>query len=77
MQHTVTVNIPETLEPRFKTIDDVDMFVSIITIEALQQRTTLPTDRQMEEAAQLMFNEYATDKELTEFSVLDGEPVYE
>lgn len=34
-------------------------------------------DAKLEKSAELMANEYATDKELTAFSVLDGELIYE
>ncbi len=37
MQHTVTLNIPEVFEPKIQRIKDFDLFVSSITIDALQQ----------------------------------------
>ena len=77
MQYTVTINIPETLESQVQNIKDFEMFVSVITIDALQHRDKEEQERQLAEAAQLMLYGYTTDQELTCFTALDGEPVYE
>ncbi len=77
MQHTITVTIPETLEPRFKKINDVNAFASVIIAKALQKQVPHDSTKQLETAAELMFDEYANDTELTSFTSLDGEPVYE
>ena len=77
MQHTITVTIPEKLEPRFKKIEDVNAFASVIIARALQWQIPIDTDRQLEKAVELMRDEYENDTELTSFTALDGEPVYE
>ena len=77
MQHTITVTIPEKLEPRFKKIEDVNAFASVIIARALQREIPSDTDGQLKKAVELMLDEYANDTELTIFTALDGEPVYE
>ena len=77
MQHTITITIPESLEPRIQDIQDLATFVSIITIEALQHQDKEIRNQQLAEAAQLMLHEYKEDDTLTSFTALDGEPVYE
>lgn len=77
MQHTVTLTIPETLEARIHDIENFDTFVSVITIEALQHHDKQTRHRQLAEAAKLMLHDYEHDDELTNFTALDGEPVYE
>jgi hypothetical protein len=77
MQHTVTITIPETLEPRVQSIENFETFVSVITIEALQHQDKRSLNRQLAEAAQLMLNDYTTDRELTSFTAIDGDPFYE
>ncbi len=77
MQHTVTITIPEPLESRIQAIDDFDTYVSVITIEALQNKDNQPRKEQLAEAAQLMLHDYEHDDELTMFTALDGEPVHE
>jgi hypothetical protein len=77
MQHTITITIPERLEPRIQDIEDFDTFVSAITIEALQHQDKETRNQQLAEAAQLMLQDYENDGELTSFTVLNGEPVYE
>jgi hypothetical protein len=77
MQHTVTITIPETLEPRVQSIENFETFVSVITIEALQHQDKQSLNRQLAEAAQLMLNDYTTDRELTSFTAIDGDPLYE
>ncbi len=77
MQHTVTITIPEALEPRLQAIEDFDTYVSVITIEALQYRDKQAQNQRLAEAAKLMFNDYENDEELTGFTALDGEPIHE
>ena len=77
MQHTITITIPEVLEPRLRDIEDVEMFISVLTIEALQKNEASEEYRQLAEAAQIMCHEYLSDAELISFTALDGEPIYE
>ncbi len=77
MQHTVTITIPETLESQVQHIKDFETFVSIITVEALQHKEPQTQHQQLTKAAQLMLKEYTNEPELTCFTTLDGEPVYE
>ncbi len=77
MQHTITITIPEVLEPRLRNIEDVERFINNLTIEALQKEETSEQYRQLAAAAQLMRQEYISDAELTSFTALDGEPIYE
>ncbi len=77
MQHTITITIPEILEPGIREIEDFDTYVSVITIEALQHRDKQTRNQQLAEAAQLMLHDYEHDDELTSFTALDGEPIYE
>ncbi len=77
MQHTVTITIPEMLEPRIQGMKDFDLFVSTITIDALQQNEPRIQRQQLAEAAQRMLHEYQTNHELTSFTALDREPIYE
>ena len=77
MQHTITITIPEALEPRLQAIEDFATYVSVITIEALQHQDKEIRNQQLAEAAQLMLHEYKDDDTLTSFTALDGEPVYE
>lgn len=77
MHHTININIPDPLETRVRSIQDFDEFVSSVTIEALQRTPETPLDQELIDAAQLMLHEYQTNPELTQFTVLDGEPVYE
>lgn len=77
MQHTITITIPEKLEPQVQAIDDFDTYVSAITIEALQHQDTQTDKQQLAEAAQLMLHDYERDEELTVFTALDGDPVHE
>ena len=71
MQHTITITIPERLEPRIKDIEDFDTFASVIIIEALQHQDKETRNHQLAEAAQLMLHDYENDDELTSFTVLD------
>ena len=75
MQHTVTLNIPEVFEPKIQRIKDFDLFVSSITIDALQQSEPLVQPQHLAEAAQKMLHDYQTNTELTCFTALDGEPI--
>ncbi len=75
MQHTVTINIPEVFEPKIQRIKDFDLFVSSITIDALQQSEPRIQPQHLAEAAQKMLPDYQTDAELTCFTALDGEPI--
>lgn len=77
MQHTITITIPETLESVIRDIEDFDTFVSVITIEALQHQDKQTRNHQLAEAAKLMLHDYEHDHELTSFTALDGDPVYE
>lgn len=77
MQHTVKINIPAPLEIRVRGIQDFDGFVSSLTIEALQRTPETTQDQELIDAAKLMLHEYQTNSELTQFTVLDGERVYE
>lgn len=77
MQHTVTMTIPEPLESRIQSINDFDTYVSVITIEALQNQDKQTRKLQLAEAAQLMLHDYEHDDVLMMFTALDGEPVYE
>jgi hypothetical protein len=77
MQHTVKINIPDPLETRVRGIQDFDEFVSTLTIEALQRATETTFDQELVDAANLMLQEYQTNPELTQFTVLDGESIYE
>jgi GAF domain-containing protein len=77
MQHTITITIPETLESRIQGIGDFAAFVSVITVRALQYRNTQEQNQQLAEAVRLMLDEYTDDLELTSFTALDGESVYE
>jgi len=75
--YNTTITIPDTLEHRLQAIKNFDTYVSNITIEALQHRDKQTRNRQLVEAAQIMLHEYENDDELTGFTVLDGEPIYE
>ena len=75
MQHTVTINIPELFEPQIQRIKDFDLFVSNITIDALQQREPRFQGHHLAEAAQQMLGDYQKNDELTCFTTLDGEPI--
>ena len=75
MQHTVTISIPEIFEPRIQRMKDFDLFVSTITLDALQQAEPRLQRQNLAEAAQRMLHEYQTNAELTSFTVLDGEPI--
>ncbi len=77
MQHTVKINIPDPLETRVRGIQNFDDFVSSLTIEALQRKTETAQDQELSKAAKLMLHEYQANPGLTQFTVLDGEPIYE
>ncbi len=77
LQHTITIAIPETLEARIQEIEDFEAFVNAITIEALKHQDKQIQKQQLVDAAQRMLYEYENDDELTVFTALDGEPVYE
>ena len=77
MQHTVRINIPDPLETRVRGIQNFDEFVSSLTVEALQRTNETAQHQELADAAKLMLHEYHTNPELTQFTVLDGEPVYE
>lgn len=77
MQHTVTITIPEALEPRVHVLDDFDTFISVITINALQNLEKHDLKKRLANAAELMLQDYTTNSELTGFTSLDGEPFYE
>ena len=77
MQHTVHINIPDPLETRVRGIQNFDEFVSSLTVEALQRTDEAAQYEELAEAANLMLHEYQTNPELTAFTALDGEPVYE
>ena len=77
MQYHVTITIPDTLDSQVRVVDDFDTFVSMITIQALQNIEKDDMHAHLAEAARLMLAEYTEDQELTSFSALDGEPVYE
>ena len=68
MQYTITITIPEILEPRLRTIQDFETFVSHLTIEALEKEEHSEEYRQLTEAAQRMRQEYLSDAELTSFT---------
>lgn len=75
MQHTVTITIPELFEHQIQRIKDFDLFVSTITIDALQKREPRVQAQHLAEAAQQMLGDYQTNAELTCFTTLDGEPI--
>ena len=77
MQRTITITIPDPLVKHVRGIRNLDEFVSGLTIKALQDQGCQPQEQELAEAAKLMLHEYSTDPELTSFSALDGEPVYE
>ena len=77
MQYHVTITIPDTLDSQVRVVDDFDTFVSMITIQALQNIESDDMKTHLAEAARLMRAEYTEDQEFTCFSALDGEPVYE
>ncbi len=75
MQHTVSIMIPDRLEPYIQHITNFESFVSRITIHALQRQDAQIKHSQLAKAAQLMLQDYSNDEELTSFTALDGEPV--
>lgn len=77
MQRQITISIPETLRKSVEGIDNFESFVNKVIISALQKINRLQNTDSIEAAAELMRKEYANDKELTAFSVLDGEAFYE
>jgi hypothetical protein len=72
MQHTVTISIPEIFEPRIQRMKDFDLFVSTITLDALQQAEPHLQRQNLADAAQRMLHDYQTNAELTSFTALDG-----
>lgn len=76
---------------KFNALDDDAQEVIIKMVDLLypvSRKTTRKHDEKVEQnqqsinesferSAEIMALEYATDKELTAFSVLDGEPIYE
>jgi hypothetical protein len=54
---------------------DSENFEKVFTF--IQQVETVKQSSRMEEAAALAYEDYNTDKELTVFTSLDGEPLYE
>lgn len=77
MQHTVKITIPDPLETQVRGIQNFDEFVSSLTVEALQRTNETTQNQELADAAKLMLHEYQTNPELTQFTVLDGDPVYE
>jgi hypothetical protein len=54
---------------------DSENFEEVFTL--IQQAETVKHTDKMEKAAVLAYEDYSTDKELTAFTSLDGEPLYE
>jgi len=77
MQRQITLSIPDTLKKSVEAMDDFESFVNKVIINALQKINPSKNSNTLEEAAELMRKEYASDVELTSFSVLDGESFYE
>lgn len=77
MRRQITISIPETLRKSVEGIDNFESFVNKVIIRALQKINQPQNTDSIEAAAELMRKEYATDKELTAFSILDGEAFYE
>ena len=75
MQHTVTISIPEIFEPRIQRMKDFDLFVSTITLDALQQAEPRLQRQNLADAAQRILHDYQTNAELTSFTALDGDPI--
>lgn len=78
MQYQIIINIPEHYSEYVRSIENFEQFVSNAAVEALKAGNEAAERRKrLSDAAKLMLNEYKEDKELTCFTVLDGEPVYE
>jgi len=79
MKYQVIINIPEHYNEYIRSMENFEQFVSNATIEALKAENNITDKRKkrLSDAAKLMLNEYTEDKELTCFTALDGEPVYE
>ena len=75
MQLTVTISIPELFEPRIQRMKDFDLFVSTITLDALQQAEPRLQRQNLADAAQRILHDYQTNAELTSFTALDGDPI--
>ena len=73
MQHTVSIMIPDFLEPSLQRITNFENFVNRLIIHALKRRETRTQHVQLEQAARLMLPDYTHDEELTCFTALDGE----
>ena len=59
-------------------IERLPLTQKILIMETtLQSIKRQETARQMEVAAEALYDDYANDKELTAFSILDGEDFYE
>jgi hypothetical protein len=54
---------------------DSENFESVFTF--IQQAENMKQAGKMEQAAALAYEDYTTDKELTAFTALDGDPLYE
>jgi len=78
MQYQIIINIPDHFNEYIRSIENFEQFVSNAAVEALKtENDTAERKKRLSDAAKLMLNEYAQDKELTCFTSLDGEPVYE
>jgi len=78
MQYQIIVNIPDHFDEYIRSIENFEQFVSNAAVEALKRdNDTEGRKKRLSDAAELMLTEYKQDKELTCFTSLDGEPVYE
>jgi len=78
MQYQIIINITDHFNEYIRSIENFEQFVSNAAVEALKtENDTADRKKRLSDAAKLMLTEYKQDKELTCFTSLDGEPVYE